>query len=371
MRELAKYGICKTSIPVTDGTLHLEWLDQRRKVEGSIEQGEDEATRLVSDSAETSSSSSSLQRDLGVTASDGTSAAGGISAGIQYPISANPGAAALTNSNLLATLASSHALPIQMAFCLMPNFQVPPQQGSSSNLVPNQILLGMLSNHLNPYSSLASTNQGQLQVGQSGSIESLSAASLPSWLTGQRTSGNMAGDISAADVTYSAATRPHHKGATPNAPVKLLTVLYRDSDAGSLSDYQCFLRQQIEMFEASSDDVQYNASRMNRNIVLGQVGIRCRHCAKSSEWERAGGAVYYPGNLSMLYQAGQNMAKNHLCNLCKKIPQGTRDLLNLLRRDKRRAAAGKEYWSKTAKAFGVFENEKNGLKLMKKGNHLG
>ena len=73
-------------------------------------------------------------------------------------------------------------------------------------------------------------------------------------------------------------------------PQKLPATLFLNTDVGSLSDYQCFLRQQIEVFEASSDDVQYNASRMNRSIVLGQVGLRCRHCAMCPEWERASGA---------------------------------------------------------------------------------
>ena len=106
---------------------------------------------------------------------------------------------------------------------------------------------------------------------------------------------------------------------------------------------------------------------MSRSIVLGQVGLRCRHCARSPEWERASGAVYYPGSMSMLYQAGQNMAKNHLCNGCNKISQETRDLLNQLRGDKRRATAGKEYWSKTAKLLGIYEDNGNGLKFRSTG----
>jgi hypothetical protein len=160
-----------------------------------------------------------------------------------------------------------------------------------------------------------------------------------------------------------AATSSSRREAPSRLPSRLPTVLFLESDIGSLSDYQCFLRQQIEVFDASSDDVQYNASRMNRSIVLGQVGLRCRHCATSPEWERASGAVYYPGRLSMLYQAGQNMAKNHLCNGCRKIPQETRDYLNLLRGDKRRATAGKDYWSKTAKLLGIYEDGSNGLKF--------
>jgi len=79
----------------------------------------------------------------------------------------------------------------------------------------------------------------------------------------------------------------------------LPSTLYLEDDNEHLSPYQCLLRQQIEAFEAGVDDVQYNASRMNRGIVLHQVGLRCRHCASSREWERANGAVYYPGKNSL------------------------------------------------------------------------
>ena len=151
----------------------------------------------------------------------------------------------------------------------------------------------------------------------------------------------------------------------PHPPLNLPAVLYQDYDANWLSDYQCFLRKQIEAFEASGDDVQYNASRMNRSIVLGQVGLRCIHCKAQPEWDRASGAVYYPGKLSMLYQAGQNMAKNHLCHGCKLIPQETRDLLNTLRGANRRATTGKDYWSKTARALGICEDGSNGLKFQR------
>ena len=102
---------------------------------------------------------------------------------------------------------------------------------------------------------------------------------------------------------------------------------------------------------------------MNRSIRLDQVGLRCRHCSSFPEWERASGAVYYPGSLGMLYQAGQNMAKNHLCSGCKVIPSQTQELMNLLRGDKRRATKGKEYWKKTARYFGIYEDGVGGLRF--------
>lgn len=80
--------------------------------------------------------------------------------------------------------------------------------------------------------------------------------------------------------------------------------MYLDLDVNNLSEYQCFLRKQIELFEAKTEDLQYNAQKMNKAVVLGQVGIRCKHCAHEDPWTRTRGAVYYSASLGGLYQAG-------------------------------------------------------------------
>jgi hypothetical protein len=418
-----QYGILENAIPVgDDGYLnksdHLEWLEQRRTIEGSTAESfrnnNETARPVISESLPTSESTlsnsnsstapdSSLPSSLAAlsdhvaSTSTGTSSDYQLRQGMQAeelislqrnvagaPASSMNGlqyghfqgsdpTGGPTSNNLLALnsmLAAAQTFPIQNPSLLppmanggapqhaMPNPLVPRQNNGAQN--PNVLM--MLMNQLHQDPGFPTNGQGHLQIGQMGRPEPPSTESLPPWFpTNQHTGNNTAGDMAAVD--FSVAGRLSNTEQA-NGPPKLPTVLFLDSDVGSLSDYQCFLRQQIEVFEASSDDVQYNASRMNRSIVLGQVGLRCRHCALCSEWERASGAVYYPGSLSMLYQAGQNMAKNHLCNGCKKIPQETRDLLNLLRGDKRRATAGKEYWSKTAQILGIFEDGKNGLKFL-------
>ena len=110
------------------------------------------------------------------------------------------------------------------------------------------------------------------------------------------------------------------------------------------------------------DDVQWNAQGRNKAIVLGQVGIRCRYCAQLPTWSRARGAVYYSASLDGLYQAAQNMAKNHLCRHCRLIPDNTRGKLINLRDCKRRAAGGKKYWAEGARVLGVVQNN-DGLRF--------
>jgi hypothetical protein len=133
--------------------------------------------------------------------------------------------------------------------------------------------------------------------------------------------------------------------------------MYMDCDDESLSEYQCFLRNQIELFEATNEDLQLNAQKMNKSVVLGQVGIRCRYCAQKAPWTRARGAVYYSATRDGLYQAGQNMSKNHLCNHCNSIPEPIKRELLRLKSGKRRAGGGKQYWSEAARAVGVFEDQ--------------
>jgi hypothetical protein len=94
-------------------------------------------------------------------------------------------------------------------------------------------------------------------------------------------------------------------------------LLYIAKDDVSLSEYQCLVRNQIEVFEATQQDVKTGAQGRNRPIVLGQVGLRCRHCAILPRRKR--GAVYYPARLDRVYQAAQNMSKAHLMEQCQQM----------------------------------------------------
>lgn len=74
------------------------------------------------------------------------------------------------------------------------------------------------------------------------------------------------------------------------------------SDRGNLSEYQCLLRKQIVLFSVSINDIQCSAQGRNKPIVIGQVGVLCRHCARIPPGMRPCGAAYFPGKLSGLYQ---------------------------------------------------------------------
>lgn len=133
-------------------------------------------------------------------------------------------------------------------------------------------------------------------------------------------------------------------------------VLYMTCDDDSLSAYQCLVRKQIELFAAKEEDVESNAQGRNKPIILGQVGIRCRHCSKIPPRHRTRGATYYPAKLHGLYQAAQNMASAHLCNHCQLIPDALRQDLVVLRDRKSSAGGGKQYWADGVRVLGVDES---------------
>lgn len=141
-------------------------------------------------------------------------------------------------------------------------------------------------------------------------------------------------------------------------------ILAMSCDKDMLSPYQCLVRQQIELFEAKQEDINTNAQGRNRPIVLGQVGIRCRHCSFLALHLRSRGSTYYPSTATGLYQAAQNLASGHLCDHCGNIPSSVKDELRQLRERKSSAGGGKKYWADGVRSLGVFEDA-HGLRFAK------
>mmetsp|Transcript_3768 Transcript_3768/g.9876 ORF Transcript_3768/g.9876 Transcript_3768/m.9876 type:complete len:574 (-) Transcript_3768:63-1784(-) len=139
--------------------------------------------------------------------------------------------------------------------------------------------------------------------------------------------------------------------------------LYLPCDSYTLSEYQCLLRKQIELFEATDDDIKSSTKGRNKPIFLGQVGVRCVHCRNIKPEFRARGATYYPATLGAMYQSGQTMAIRHLRHHCERIPSHVRDRLFVLKDGKSSAGGGKKYWSDAASVMGVYVSDEGGLKL--------
>jgi hypothetical protein len=141
--------------------------------------------------------------------------------------------------------------------------------------------------------------------------------------------------------------------------------LYMECDEEVLSDHQVLLRKQIEFFEAGPNDLLCMGSGRRRDIAVGQVGIRCKHCAHLPAHLRPRGSMYFPASLRALYQAAQNMGVAHFVSACGMINEQTRQELIEFQSAKNKAGhAGKKWWADGARARGVMETESEGLRFV-------
>jgi hypothetical protein len=162
------------------------------------------------------------------------------------------------------------------------------------------------------------------------------------------------------------------KTKSPVAPTGRPPIpLYLSCNPDKLSEYQCLIRKEMEFFEALQLEVDSNAKGRNRPVVLGQVGIRCRHCRFVPPLERTRGAQYFPTTLEGIYQAAQILANGHLNESCTYVPPHLREELLRLKQQKSHAMVGKEYWAGTAQALGVYEADDGILRFAPRLGMLG
>ena len=87
-----------------------------------------------------------------------------------------------------------------------------------------------------------------------------------------------------------------------------------ENDAKHLTESLAFLRRQLEYFQASAKDVEVRKGKGGkyRTVRVGQIGIRCIHCAHRPAEERATGAVAFPTSTGLVYQAVRNWQRKSM-----------------------------------------------------------
>jgi hypothetical protein len=136
-------------------------------------------------------------------------------------------------------------------------------------------------------------------------------------------------------------------------------VLATPEDREVLNDHLVFLRQQIEIFRATFDDIMSHTRGRNKGIALRQVGIRCRHCSHIPVGNRRKGSTYFPSTLVGIYQAAQNINVEHFqSRMCTEIPEEVALRLERFGATKSLASgAGKAYWAESARKLGLTDTE--------------
>jgi hypothetical protein len=152
-----------------------------------------------------------------------------------------------------------------------------------------------------------------------------------------------------------------HNDDSHRIPLSLPISLARSGDENKLSAHQNFLRQQIEAYQATQEDVTTHTRGRNKPIHLGQVGIRCRHCAHLPVSRRQKGSTYFPSNKLGIYQAAQNMSTAHIqCGLCTEMPEAIKlKFMEIMSAKKPNCSngAGRPYWAQSATQLGFVDTE--------------
>lgn len=145
------------------------------------------------------------------------------------------------------------------------------------------------------------------------------------------------------------------------------------TDSLHLNALHVFCRENIEIFAANEEDVASPAPGRKTRPKLGQIGLRCVHCGKLPQRDRAKRSVCYPPTISAIYHATSNMKFDHW-SLCTGLPAEARAKFEILKSScVRRGSSGNnsvsaatikssssstsQYYSKSARDKGLVDTE--------------
>ena len=158
--------------------------------------------------------------------------------------------------------------------------------------------------------------------------------------------------VSAENLTTTAAAAPISPIAAVTGPTRAhkdCRLLSLEQDRYHLNGIHCWVRQHIEAFAASEKDVLVPSPGRKQRILVGQVGLRCVHCADSNI--RVKRAVCYPPSISGIYHSVSNMKFDHF-KQCPCLPLEDRiEFEALLEAARTKASAGKGSSNSTAKYY--------------------
>jgi hypothetical protein len=139
-----------------------------------------------------------------------------------------------------------------------------------------------------------------------------------------------------------AAASPEHSSNSCSSPSphteKTTLPLDAPEDARALNPLHCFIRKHVELFSANEDDVKAPCPGRKTRLTLGQVGIRCKHCANVPPRERVKRAVCYPPSIDGIYHSVSNMKFDHF-GICPCLPADSKKELEALRSGGRRPSS--------------------------------
>ena len=132
-------------------------------------------------------------------------------------------------------------------------------------------------------------------------------------------------------------------------------------DKNWLSDMDCFVRNNIEVFTAKQIDVDNAVADHKYPIKVGQVGIRCVHCAEASAGAVRNMAVSFPYSISGIYESVREFHRLHL-ESCPNIPTDIKDASTKLGGGSSSLSSVlRRYYVQAARALGLFDTQDDGI----------
>lgn len=121
--------------------------------------------------------------------------------------------------------------------------------------------------------------------------------------------------------------------------------------------------QNVEVFQATPEDVEAPAPGRKHAVTVGQVGLRCIHCRHTTRSsERVKRAVCYPSSTKRIYRTVIDMKLDHFQH-CSFVPQNLKDTLTALKANNTRSTGTTmQYFIRAATQLGMVDG-KTGVRL--------
>lgn len=137
-------------------------------------------------------------------------------------------------------------------------------------------------------------------------------------------------------------------------------ILAIPEDKDWLSDDQCFVRNNIEVFAATPRDCKVAVEDRKYPIRPGQIGFRCLHCANTRQGARGTG-VAYPFTISGIYESVREFQRMHL-EKCASLPPDIMETSKSFSKSSTTLSSVlRRYYVQSARALGLVDAPEGGI----------
>jgi hypothetical protein len=122
-----------------------------------------------------------------------------------------------------------------------------------------------------------------------------------------------------------------------------------------ISDMDCFIRANVEIFCATGYDADGATDDLKHPINVGRVGIRCLHCSiAEKEFILRGTAVMYPYSINEIFDSVREFQRMHLTS-CPNLPDDVKRKMDSFQGSTSLTSFLRKFYLLGAKALGLFD----------------